>query len=423
MFARLLYTFLFYLLAPVFLFRLFRKRPNTPAAGKRWREYFGAAPELKGQNPIWIHAASVGETIAISPLIKAIKQAYPQQAIVLTTTTTTGAEQAAKLGELVEHRYMPLDFSWAVRAFLRRVQPKAMLIVETELWLNALVSVKRVGIPIFVLNARLSERSYKRYAKFSAIARLIASSVDGVLCQHHDDAERFQRLGFKKENVLTVGSVKYDLQIADAVISAADDLREKLGVGRLVWIAASTHEGEDEQILSSHRELLKKKPESLLVLVPRHPQRFEAVDVLCRQQGFDVVRRTSSQSVTANTQVYLADTMGEMLQLLGAADVVFMGGSLVGDSVGGHNLLEPAALAKPVITGPSIYNFNDIAQQLMEVGACRMCQDNQQLAEMVGRSFENPKQACLSGRAGFAVVEKNRGALEKTLAFLRAKVL
>ncbi|BBM65879.1 3-deoxy-D-manno-octulosonic acid transferase [Vibrio alfacsensis] len=390
MLIRIIYTLLLALSSPILLFGLYKSKPNKPKFGKRWKEHFGFTPKLKAtEQPIWIHAVSVGESIAAIPLIKALKEKKPDQPILVTTTTSTGAEQIAKLGDLVEHRYMPIDFAFAVKGFLRASQPKQMLIIETELWPNTLNEVHKADIPISVVNARLSEKSFKNYAKVQPLFNQFIPCLDKVLCQTESDAERFERLGVSKEKLEVTGSIKFDIQISQDVREQGKALRTELGHDRPVWIAASTHKGEDEQVLEAHRQVLESHPDALLVLVPRHPERFDNVFELCQKQGFNTVRRTSQTEVTESTQVYLGDTMGEMLTLIGAADVCFMGGSLAGDKVGGHNVLEPAALGVPVITGPSYFNFKDIITNLISHRAINVSDNHNELASSLCHLFSD----------------------------------
>ncbi|TMX58647.1 lipid IV(A) 3-deoxy-D-manno-octulosonic acid transferase [Vibrio rotiferianus] len=384
MLVRALYTLILTLAAPLLLFGLYKSKPNKPKFGQRWKEHFGKTPALDcKERPIWIHAVSVGESIAATPLIKALKQQHPDQPILVTTTTSTGAEQIAKLGDLVEHRYMPIDFAFAVKRFLKVIQPKQMLIIETELWPNTLIEVHKAEVPISVVNARLSEKSCNNYGKVQPLFNLLPPCLTQVLCQSVSDAERFERLGVSKEKLTVTGSIKFDIQISDEVRENGKKLRAKLGAHRPVWIAASTHQGEDEQVFAAHKQVLASHPNAILILVPRHPERFDAMFELSQQLGFDTVRRTAQLDVTGSTQVYLADTMGEMLLLLGAADICFMGGSLIGDKVGGHNVLEPAALSIPVLSGPSFYNFKEIINDMKQNSLIEIIQDDKELAKAI----------------------------------------
>ncbi len=414
---RTLYTLLLSLAAPILLWGLYRTKPGKPAFGARWKEHFGFTPRLATTTaPIWIHAASVGEAIAIVPVIKALKQAYPEQAIVVTTTTSTGAEQVAKLGELVEHRYMPIDFAWCVRGFLNAIKPKLFLIVEKELWLNTLTCVHQQKIPTIIVNARLSERSAKRYQSFSFFTHQLLNKIDKILCLHDDDAQRFIAIGAQQHQIAVTGSIKYDITIAKTVFEHAQNLRQQLGAQRPIFVAASTHQGEDEQVLDAYQAVLQQYPDAMVIIVPRHPQRFDSVAKLAIERGLTVHRRTDTTPIKANTQLYLADTMGEMLVMLATADVTFMGGSLVGEKVGGHNLLEPAAVAKPAITGPSFYNFEDITQQLLAAGAIEICQNSHQLAQQLVTLFNDPERQQHMGAQGQKIVIENQGAVNKTIA-------
>ncbi|MEZ8653480.1 lipid IV(A) 3-deoxy-D-manno-octulosonic acid transferase [Vibrio splendidus] len=415
MLIRLIYTLILSLASPLLLYGLYKSKPGKPSFGKRWKEHFGITPQTQGKSPIWIHAVSVGESIAAIPIIKQLKQRDPNQAIIVSTTTSTGAEQIDKLGDLVEHRYMPIDFSWCIRGFLKTVQPKQMLIMETELWPNTLHCVTKAGIPISVLNARLSERSCQRYAKFQAVFDLLAKNLSQVLCQYPSDAERFARLGLDKSSVHVTGSIKFDIEVSSEQIEKGRALREQVGFERDVWIAASTHQGEDEIVLDAHRQLLKDNPSALLMIVPRHPERFNQVTELAKQHQFNTITRTSQQPITSDIEVYIADTMGEMLVLLGGADVCFMGGSLVGDKVGGHNLLEPAALQLPLLNGPSYFNFGEITDKLLEANAVVICQDSQDIAGQLQQLFKQSELRKTKGLAAYQVVEQNRGALLNTL--------
>ncbi|MGF1802130.1 lipid IV(A) 3-deoxy-D-manno-octulosonic acid transferase [Vibrio gigantis] len=418
MLIRFFYTLILALVSPLLLFGLYKSKPNKPKFGKRWKEHFGITPKLiSKQRPIWIHAVSVGESIAATPLIKEIKKQNPKQSIIVTTTTSTGAEQIEKLGSSVEHRYMPIDFGFAVKGFLKAIQPKKMLIIETELWPNTLHQVSKFGVPITVVNARLSEKSRNNYAKFQPVFNIIEPYLAKILCQSQSDADHFESLGVAKSKLAITGSIKFDIQIADTVKEKAKALRSELGEHRPIWIAASTHKGEDEQILNAHKNVLEIYPDALLIIVPRHPERFDSVVQLCQSSGFKTTRRTNADIQScAKSQVYVGDTMGEMLILIGAADICFMGGSLIGDKVGGHNVLEPAALGIPTISGPSYFNFKEITERLLSTDGIMICEGHS-LDSKVIQLLEDKHSATNMANQAHSVFKRNKGSLERSIQY------
>ncbi|MGO4999630.1 lipid IV(A) 3-deoxy-D-manno-octulosonic acid transferase [Oceanisphaera sp. W20_SRM_FM3] len=407
-----LYNVLIHLFSPILLAMLYWPKKGKPSFGKRWPEHLGLVPRSSQQNPVWLHAVSVGEMIAATPLIKAIKAEYPELPILVTTTTRTGADLAAKLSDLVEHRYAPLDFPWAVALFLHRIKPRALLIMETELWPNWLSACAKRDLPVMVLNARLSARSAARYKKFHSVFRLLSNNICHIACQYPADAQRFINLGVKKDKLSITGSIKFDITYGAEIYEKGQQLRIQLGHKRPIWIAASTHEGEDEQILAAHKLLLTILPDALLILVPRHPQRFNQVAELVKQQKLTLRRRIQSD-MAMSTQVYLGDTMGELPLMLAAADITFVGGSLI--ARGGHNLLEPATLGKAILTGPSIFNFTDIYQRLLEQEALITVNDSTELADTLIILFSDKATRLQLGENALAVVNNNKGAIHKTL--------
>ncbi|USD60303.1 lipid IV(A) 3-deoxy-D-manno-octulosonic acid transferase [Vibrio sp. SCSIO 43140] len=419
---RLLYTLVLTLVAPLFLYGLFKRKQGKPSVDGRWKEHFGITPDIsrtKGQPVIWFHAVSVGEVIAVSPLVRRYANTNPSHTIVITTTTPTGAEQASKLADIAQHRYMPLDFAFAVRGFIKRVKPNKLMIVETELWPNTLVTVKHASIPITVINARLSERSCQNYAKVRPFFWLAAQHIDTLCCQFAEDAERFIRLGVDKSRVSVTGSVKFDITVDPDIKVQGDELRAMLGASRLVWIAASTHEGEDEKVLSAHQALRKVQPDALLVLVPRHPERFNQVERLSTEFGFSVERKSlTHQPVLSSTSVFLGDTMGEMMTYLAASDLCFMGGSLIGSKVGGHNILEPAALGVPCITGSSYFNFTQVVEQMLSANAIEVVSDEYHLAQTLESLIQNPQRADDLALSAKQVVNQSQGAINRTLEMM-----
>ncbi|PNH80601.1 lipid IV(A) 3-deoxy-D-manno-octulosonic acid transferase [Vibrio diazotrophicus] len=416
MLTRFFYSLILTLFSPFLLYSLYKKKRGKPSVGKRWKEHFGFTPYIPScHKPIWIHAASVGETLAVTPFIKQLKSHHPEIKIVLTTTTSTGAEQAERLGDLVTHRYTPVDFSFAIKKFIQIIKPSQLIIVETELWPNTLNVVSKANIPITLLNARLSEKSYRGYKKVLPLFIPMAKQLSKVLCQYEDDAERFAKLGVAQAKLVVTGSIKFDISITDTVLTQGNQLRELLGKDRPIWIAASTHDGEDQQLLSVHRQLLSTIPEALLVLVPRHPERFINVTKLSKEFGFQTLTRSSGSAISHDVQVYVGDTMGEMLTLMQASDVCFMGGSLVGKKVGGHNLLEPAALGMPLLIGPSYYNFTDITHALVAANACKIVHDHVNILTQLNIWLTDKQQREISGQQALCVVNKNTGAIERSL--------
>lgn len=417
MLIRWIYSTLLFFASPFLLYGLYKSKLGKPTVGSRWKEHFGLTPRLNAlKNPLWIHAVSVGETIAVTPLIKRLKEQNPELNIVITTTTATGAQQAEKLAGIAIHRYMPLDFPFAIKRFIKTINPCQLLIMETELWPNTLYTVANHGIPISIINARLSERSCQRYAKFPFIFNLFSKHLTQALCQYPDDAERFLRLGLDKSRVHVTGSIKFDIDIDITSVSKGNELREALGDTRPIWVAASTHAGEDEQILTAHKLLLDTYPNALLILVPRHPERFNFVYELSKRTNFNTTRRTDESSDSyIDTQVYIGNTMGEMLTFFQAANICFVGGSLLGDKVGGHNVLEPAALRKPVISGPSYYNFAQIVQRMIGRQAIIVTDCSQDLCMQLHKLFRNPKTMLQMGEQAYRCVLDNKGAIESTI--------
>ena len=414
---RIFYSALWYLLLPFLFLRLWLRGRQAPAYRQRWKERmaWGYRPGTL-KNSLWVHAVSVGETLAAVPMIERLLADYPDTPLLVTTTTPTGPERVKALfGDRVTHVYCPWELPTALNRFLRAFDPKTVIVLETELWPNLCAAVKRHGAKLMLMNGRLSEKSYRGYRKFPRLVRPMMARFDALAVQTPVEAKRYVALGAWPERVHAIGSVKFDMSLDDAVRQAAGDLRAAIGE-RPVWIAASTHPGEDEPVLAAHKALLETAPQTLLMLVPRHPERFDSVAQLVRQQGLGLARRSKQDTIAADTQVYLADTMGELLMLFGVADVAFVGGSLV--PVGGHNLLEPAGWGKPVLTGPHLHNFTAISNLLDDAGALTLVDNADALAIALQALFRYPDQRQRQGQAAAAVVEANRGALEKGLKLI-----
>lgn len=421
---RTLYTLLFHLGLPLLAVRLWLRARKAPAYGQRLGERFAYRLPPMQPGGIWVHAVSVGESIAAAPMIRQLLLRHPELPITVTCMTPTGSEriQALFAGEpRIQHCYLPYDLPWASGRFLDHVRPRLAVIIETELWPNHIHQCARRGIPVALANGRLSARSARGYARFSRLTAPMLAEMSLLAVQTQVEAERFLALGARPECVQVTGSIKFDLNVDPTVPVRAARLREQWQASeRPVWIAASTHEGEDEVILAAHRQLLASHADALLILVPRHQERFASMHGLCKAQGFATVQRSLDQPVTAATQVLLGDTMGELLFLYALADIAFVGGSLVAN--GGHNPLEPAALAKPVLSGPHMFNFLEIGAMLREAGALVEVDDAQGLATAVRQWIELPRDAVRSGEAGLAVMRANQGALKRLLDALDAKL-
>ena len=414
---RTLYTVLFYLGLPLVAIRLWLRARKAPAYAKRIGERFTLGMPTLQPGGIWVHAVSVGESIAAAPMIRALLERHPALPITVTCMTPTGSERIQALfanEPRIQHCYLPYDLPCAAARFLDRVQPKLAVIMETELWPNHIHQCAKRGIPVALANGRLSERSARGYGRFSKLTAPMLAEMSLFAIQTEAEAQRFRDLGARPQTVEVTGSIKFDLTIDPQLPQRAAELRSQWQAqDRPVWIAASTHEGEDEVLLDAHRRLLSSHPDALLILVPRHPERFNSVFELCQREGFATVRRSTGANVDAQTSVLLGDTMGELLFLYALADSAFVGGSLVPN--GGHNLLEPAALAKPVLSGPHLFNFLDIAAQMREAGALVEVDDAEGLAIEVQRLFELPRDAQRMAEAGLAVMRRNQGALQRLL--------
>jgi 3-deoxy-D-manno-octulosonic-acid transferase len=414
--ARLIYLVAVYLAAPavsaVFLWRGLRDRSYWRHFGER----FGLGARVPVP-PIWIHAVSVGEIQAATPLARALRERYPQVPVLISTLTPTGAERArASLAAEVEVRYLPYDLPGAVRRFLDRARPRLAIIVETELWPNLYRACHRRRIPLVIASARLSHRSARHYRRLGALFREALSGATLVAAQAEGDAERFRSLGASQRCTYVTGNLKFDYTPSPAIAARGERLRRHYAANRHVWVAGSTHGGDEESaLLEAHRRLRTAVPDTLLILAPRHPNRFAEVAAWLESAGVRFVRHSQSPSsaAAAQAELVLLDTLGELLDFYAAADVAFVGGSLV--PVGGHNLLEPAALGLAVLTGPHTFNGEDVARLLIECGAARIVRNAQELTEQLAALLEDSSLRDEIGARARAAVQANRGALAKLL--------
>lgn len=414
---RFVYIVIAYLLAPVVLgslaLRGFRDRSHWEGFSQR----FGLGPAVRGGRSIWVHAVSVGEVQAAAPLVNALLARFPNVPLVVTTGTATGRGRARALfKERVDVRYVPIDLPGAVSRFFQRVQPRLAVIIETEIWPNLYHRCGQLGIPLVMASARISPRSVARYRRLVGLFRQALSHGIFIAAQSEQDAERFRSIGASGERTHVVGNIKFDFSLPPTIESQGTQLRRLLGVDRPVWVAGSTHAKEEDVLLAAHRQLRARYPQALLVMVPRHPPRFDEVADFLRGQGVKFVTRRSGTGTSGDTEVFLVDTLGELLAFYAAGDVAFVGGTLV--PVGGHNLLEPAALGLPVLAGPNNFNSADIARLLVECGAVRIVNDATVLASTIGELLANPSLRGSMGASGRKAVEDNRGAVNRLMKFL-----
>lgn len=436
---RRLYTLLLVLLFPLVLMRLALRGFRNRDYWRRIPERFGFVAEPDGAPLIWLHAVSVGEARAAVPLVKRLAEEYIHHRFLITTMTPTGSATVRQtLGERVVHCYVPYDYPWSVRRFLDCTRPVLAVIMETELWPNLFHECRARGIPLLVANVRLSERSARRYRRVSSLVRATLGQVSRFGVQNEADAARLRALGAVPGRVAVTGSIKFELSLPASLIESAEVLRRTWGADRPVWLAASTHDGEDEPLLQAYAELRRQArfAHALLVLVPRHPERFAAVSRLCRKQGFNTAQRSDVQEAQVprarrdappraavasgvldpSVEVLVGDTMGELQLFYAAADVAFIGGSLV--ATGGHNLLEAAAVGKPVVFGPHMFNFAEIAAMALERGAGVQVRTTAELAPAIGDFLGNANRRFGAGEAGRKMVEENRGALVRTVKLI-----
>jgi len=412
-----LYSLLLYIALPFLLLRLVWRSRRAPAYRERWGERLGVYGEHPMRADIWIHAVSVGEVQAAQPLIKHLLDRYPDAGLMVTTTTPTGSERVRSLFEDgVRHVYTPFDLMPIMDRFLDAVRPRLAVVMETEIWPNMLRACERRDVPVVLANARLSARSAHGYARLGGFSRETLVRFTAIGAQDVNDAARFRALGVPQERVQVTGSIKFDVRQPGSLLEQAEVLRRVWDIQRPVWVAASTHEGEEEQVLNAHREVLEHLPRALLVLVPRHPERFDRVAALVERQGFGSARRSAGDACREGVSVYLGDTMGELPVFLAAADAAFIGGSLV--PIGGHNLLEAAAVGVPVATGPHVFNFAQISELLVTEGAAVQVVDEKALARCMWEWLGDAAARARIGEQGRRVVQANQGALRRLLDLL-----
>ncbi|NOT18569.1 MAG: 3-deoxy-D-manno-octulosonic acid transferase [Sulfuriferula sp.] len=411
MIARLLYNLLIWLLLPYTLMHLLWRGRKQRGYLQHIGERFGFYQQTTAHPVIWLHAVSVGETRAAKPLIEALLGAYPQHQIVLTHITPTGRDTSEQLfGNRVVRVYLPYDFPFAVRRFLRHFQPRLGLLMETEIWPNLIALCHQQHIPTLLINARLSARSARRYAKLGALIPATLAQLSHIAAQTADDAARLRQLG--GQNVSIMGNLKFDSAPPAELLALGQQWREQIGA-RWVWVAASTRAGEEALIIDAW-QALPNKP--LLAIIPRHPQRFDEVAALLQQRGVRYQRRSTGEAIHADTQIWLGDSMGELYAYYTLADVAFIGGSLM--PLGGQNLIEAASVGCPVVIGASMYNFAEVAQQAITSGAAVQVQDVTSLTQAVTELLADAPRRQQMHTAALTYSASHQGATVRLMALI-----
>ncbi len=414
---RFIYTLLFYLALPLVMARMGYRSIRLPAYGQRWNERFAlyglAQPPIEG-SLLWFHAVSVGEAESAVPLIRAVQTEYPALQILVTTTTPTGSARVSDtLGQSVRHVYLPYDLPDCVGRFLARFKPCLGVIMETEVWPNLYGACHKRAIPLALVNARLTERSARGYAVGGSLIRDCFRAIALLAAQTPSDAQRYMGLGMSPERTVISGNIKFDAELSPSRLAETRQAREVLFADRPVWIAGSTHPGEEAVILAAHHLLLQRHPDLVLILAPRHPERMNSVANLIKGRGLSMSRRSEISDRPVDKQVYLVDTLGELKFLYATADAAFVGGSLV--AVGGHNMLEPAAIGLPILFGPHVHNFREIADRLQECGAGALVTTAAQLTEQLDGLITDPLLRTRRGIQAQAFVNANQGAARRVL--------
>ena len=411
---RFFYSFLIVLCTPVVLLYFAIRGLRDRAYLSRWYERFGFISVNDQRGGIWVHAASVGEFNAASPLIRALLKSYPEIPLTVTTLTPTGSERVKRdLGDKVAHSYVPIDLPGAVSRFLKRLQPRLIIVMETEIWPNLYLQSQRLNIPLLMANARLSKRSVSRFRRLPVFVEEVLQTVAWIGAQSAADAERLSGCGANPQHIEMTGNLKFDLSVPASLEERASALRLRWGRDRPVLVAGSTHEADENVVIPAFVELLETLPDALLILVPRYPERFARATQLAKAAGLRTELRSQGESCSRQAQCFVIDTIGELMRYYACADVAYVGGSM--GEQGGHNALEPVALGKPVLMGPNMENAQEIANQLLKCNAARGVTNQQDFKQAAEEILRDGVLRDSMGQAGRELLEKNKGALDLTL--------
>ncbi|MEE9304452.1 MAG: lipid IV(A) 3-deoxy-D-manno-octulosonic acid transferase [Thiotrichaceae bacterium] len=409
---RFIYTLLLGLFIPLIVLRLLWRSHSNPVYRQRIAERFAVIADPETPIKVWIHAVSVGETMAAKPLIEKLLAVYGDRAVMVSSTTPTGSDTVQRLFKnRVVHHYFPYDLPLIVNRYLRILKPDVLVCMETEIWPNLWHSCYQRNIPVILANARLSTRSKRRYQRFHKFVSGVLNNASLIACRNEQDAENFKAIGAQPHTVEVLGDIKSDIQVTDLDKQKARSFKNQWGLTRPVWVAASTHEGEDSLVLDMYTSLKSSINDLLLVIVPRHPERFSEVGKLIQSREFQWQSRSTNEAFSEDVEIVLGDSMGEMMSWYVAADVVFMGGSLV--ATGGHNPLEPLACGVPVISGPHVFNFKNTFEILEAEEAAFVAEDINELTDSALRLLENENLRRQAGEKGLAVIDKNKGATQR----------
>lgn len=424
MFSLLLYRIVLLLLSPFILLALLFRSFSNPQYRQRLSERLGFIPQAYKKHGIIVHAASVGEVIALTPLIEQLLEAYPELPITITTFTPTGSTQVKKrFSSQVQHCFLPLDLFPCTQLFLSQLEPKLVVFMETELWPNLINQCANKKIKLLLINGRLSANSMKSYSKIGSLITPSLNRFDKILCQSQDNLDNFLQLGANSGKCVVSGNLKFDISINDTILEKKAQLTALIPTQRQLWLVASTHQGDEEIALTAFKKIKALFPTLLLVLVPRHPERFNTVEKLCLSHGYTLAKRSENKTVEAQ-DIWLLDTLGELMAAYSLADIITMGGSF--SNIGGHNPLEPALFNKPIVVGSDMSNFTEVLNQLKQLqgivqlpASSATIEHSSQLAEMIINLLQDKPKALLLGKQAHQVVINNQGASELTLSYIQ----